>query len=257
MTWRDVTSIFTERRRPEGRLSCFSVTMRLTIRITPLVMSVLLTTVPLFGAAEEERWIPPSGDPSGAAIGYVVRERTPDRTRRDAPPDRVVETREQMEEAYQSGLEAYKAGRFAEAKIHFDRAVDVVLGSGLDLSEQPALRKAFDEIVREHLASCRALVFPGEEDFGLVPVEAQMAGRPVIAYGKGGALETVIDGATGLFFSEQAPDSLAEAIKRFEIIEEKFSPAKIRALAMRFDKQVFLDEFREFMAECLAKGKTR
>ena len=112
-------------------------------------MSVLLTTVPLFGAAEEERWIPPSGDPSGAAIGYVVRERTPDRTRRDAPPDRVVETREQMEEAYQSGLEAYKAGRFAEAKIHFDRAVDVVLGSGLDLSEQPALRKAFDEIVRD------------------------------------------------------------------------------------------------------------
>ncbi|MEE9516721.1 MAG: hypothetical protein V3V52_06435 [Candidatus Adiutricales bacterium] len=70
-------------------------------------------------------------------------------------------------------------------------------------------------------------------------------------------METVIDGATGLFFSEQAPDSLAEAIKRFEIIEEKFSPAKIRALAMRFDKQVFLDEFREFMAECLAKGKTR
>jgi glycosyltransferase involved in cell wall biosynthesis len=114
-----------------------------------------------------------------------------------------------------------------------------------------------DEVVCEHLTSCRALVFPGEEDFGLVPVEAQMAGRPVIAYGKGGALETVIDGATGLFFSEQTPDSLAEAIKRFEIIEEKFSPEKIRALAMRFDKQVFLDEFKEFMAECLAKGKTR
>ena len=114
-----------------------------------------------------------------------------------------------------------------------------------------------DEVVHGHLASCRALIFSGEEDFGLVPVEAQMAGRPVIAYGKGGALETVIDGATGLFFSEQTPDSLADAINRFEDIEEKFSPEKIRALAMRFDKQIFLAEFKEFMAECLAKGKTR
>lgn len=65
------------------------------------------------------------------------------------------------------------------------------------------------------------------------------------------------NGATGLFFSEQNPDSLADVIIRFEVMEEKFSPEKIRALAMRFDKQVFLKEFKEFMAECLAKGKTR
>jgi len=85
-----------------------------------------------------------SGDPAVP----VGRETTPDRTRRESVPTQVREIREQMEEAYQAGLEAYQAGRFDEAKEHFDRAVDLVLSSDVDLSAQPALKKAFDEMVR-------------------------------------------------------------------------------------------------------------
>ena len=86
-----------------------------------------------------------SGDP---AVPVGARETTPDRTRRESVPTHVREIREQMEEAYQAGLEACQAGRFDEAKEHFDRAVDLVLSSDVDLSVQPALKKAFDEMVR-------------------------------------------------------------------------------------------------------------
>ncbi|HXH27413.1 MAG TPA: LysM peptidoglycan-binding domain-containing protein, partial [Candidatus Polarisedimenticolia bacterium] len=74
---------------------------------------------------------------------------TPDRTRREPPSERVREVREQMDEAYQTGLDAYRAGRFDEAKEYFDRAVDVVLSSDIDLGSEPALRKAFDEMVKD------------------------------------------------------------------------------------------------------------
>lgn len=70
--------------------------------------------------------------------------------------------------------------------------------------------------LQHHFARCRALIFPGEEDFGIVPVEVQAAGRPVIAYGKGGALETVKDGETGILFPDCSADGLAEGIERFE-----------------------------------------
>jgi membrane-bound lytic murein transglycosylase D len=87
-------------------------------------------------------------DSGGAAVPVVARETTPDRTWRESVPAHVRAVREQMEEAYQAGLEAYQAGRFDEAKEHFDRAVDLVLTSDVDLSGQPALKKAFDEMVR-------------------------------------------------------------------------------------------------------------
>jgi peptidoglycan lytic transglycosylase D len=102
---------------------------------------------------------PPASKPAAAGqaadsasadrvVPVVARETTPDRTRRESVPQHVREVREQMEEAYQAGLEAYQAGRFDEAKEHFDRAVDLVLSSDVNLDEQPALKKAFDEIVR-------------------------------------------------------------------------------------------------------------
>ena len=87
----------------------------------------------------------------------------------------------------------------------------------------------------------RALVFTGEEDFGLTPLEAQACGRPVIALARGGALETVTDD-TGLFFSEQTPASLAEAVRRFEAWEERFEPAAARANARRFGLERFCKE---------------
>ncbi|HZH75498.1 MAG TPA: glycosyltransferase [Archangium sp.] len=85
----------------------------------------------------------------------------------------------------------------------------------------------------------RALIFTPEEDFGIVPLEAQASGRPVIAYGRGGALETVSP-HTGLFFDEQTPAALVEAVRRFEAWEPQFRPADARAQAERFSRATFL-----------------
>ncbi len=112
-------------------------------------------------------------------------------------------------------------------------------------------------------AHCRALLFPGEEDFGIVPVEAQSFGRPVIAYGRGGALETVIglspedscapETATGVFFAGQETESMAEAIRTFESVETRFDPHFIRSNVQRFDLSHFQSNMRQFVAQCLAE----
>lgn len=99
-------------------------------------------------------------------------------------------------------------------------------------------RLPFDALRRAY-AECRALIFPAEEDFGLVPVEANASGRPVIAYGGGGAGETIIDGATGLFFREQTVDALVDAVERFEAWHPHFDPAAAMANARRFAPEVF------------------
>lgn len=117
-------------------------------------------------------------------------------------------------------------------------------------------------------ADCKALVFPGEEDFGMAMVEAQASGRPVIAFGKGGALEAVRGiqvtrlGAirpgrrrvpyTGVFFSEQTADSLARAVEAFESIEAHFDPEVIRSWAQRFDRPVFERGFLRCLQKVLA-----
>ena len=104
-----------------------------------------------------------------------------------------------------------------------------------------------DSVVRDHYARCRGLVFPGEEDFGLAPVEAQACGRPVIAYAAGGSLETVRDGETGVFFHAQTPASLLDAIDRFEKLD--FDPVRIRANAERFDVREFERRIRAVVDE--------
>jgi glycosyltransferase involved in cell wall biosynthesis len=81
--------------------------------------------------------------------------------------------------------------------------------------------------LRHFYARCRALIFPGEEDFGIVPIEVMASGRPVIAFGRGGARETVIPGQTGVFFDEQTPAAVARAIEEFEAIEDSFEPGRL------------------------------
>jgi len=93
--------------------------------------------------------------------------------------------------------------------------------------------------VRDHYARCRALVFPGTEDFGLVPVEAMASGRPVIALRRGGALETVVENETGVFFDEETPEALAAAVYRLEATEGQYSPSAIARHARQFDRSVF------------------
>jgi glycosyltransferase involved in cell wall biosynthesis len=99
-----------------------------------------------------------------------------------------------------------------------------------------------DEELRILYQNCRALIFPAEEDFGLTPVECMACGRPVVALGYGGAAETVVDGQTGVHFSEQTPQSLDAALDRFE--RSEISPAACRARAEEFDQQIFLAKIK-------------
>lgn len=119
-------------------------------------------------------------------------------------------------------------------------------------------------VVREKYRHCRAFLFPGEEDIGLTPIEAQASGRPVIAFGKGGVLETIVGAdpenggprqATGLFFYEQTVDSLVEAILTFETMARGFSPQFIRTHAERFDKRHFAEKMAKFVSTKLASHR--
>ena len=117
-----------------------------------------------------------------------------------------------------------------------------------------------DAVIRDHLRRCRALLFPGEEDFGIVPVEAQACGTPVIAFGCGGATETVIPPEhrrepTGLWFGEQTVESLAEAVNRFERRRGAFSPTAARRQALRFNAPRFADELLGYLAAVLQPAR--
>ena len=124
-----------------------------------------------------------------------------------------------------------------------------------------------DRELCEQYARCRALLFPGEEDFGLTPLEANVFGRPVIAYGRGGALETVLgfypdfpsapQESTGVFFSEQSAESLVEAIRAFESVEGRFSPTFIQAHAQRFSVARFKAAMTSFLAESLSQFRQK
>jgi glycosyltransferase involved in cell wall biosynthesis len=104
-----------------------------------------------------------------------------------------------------------------------------------------------EEAVAQLLAGARGFVCAAEEDFGIAIVEAQAAGCPVIAYKAGGALETVIDGVTGLFFPEQTAASLIDAIERFENLTHRFRSDDLVANAQRFSKARFTESFQEFV----------
>ena len=102
-----------------------------------------------------------------------------------------------------------------------------------------------DKIVNYYAARCRALLFPGEEDFGMAPLEANAAGRPVIAYRAGGAVETVVDGKTGVFFDQPNALALSEAIEQFESMH--WSQILLRRHAEKFDQNVFAFRVLQFL----------
>jgi glycosyltransferase involved in cell wall biosynthesis len=146
----------------------------------------------------------------------------------------------------------------------------VVIGTGQDeqrLRKTAGANACFlgwqpDEVIRDYLRRCRALLFPGEEDFGIVPVEAMACGAPVIAFGKGGATETVIPSGgrrepTGIFFEEQTVDCLCDAMLAFEAKRDEFTATAARRQALRFNAERFREELFAFVDDVLRAGRER
>lgn len=123
-----------------------------------------------------------------------------------------------------------------------------IIGEGRDRAALQSMAKPnieflgylSDEQTRQQMARCKAFIFPGEEDFGITPLEAMAAGRPVIAYGMGGALDTIEEGRTGVFFHEPTPDALAAATQRLDQLT--FDPYSLYRHAQRFGEDRFKQE---------------
>ena len=198
------------------------------------------------------------------AISHTVRRRIRDCYGRDAaviyPPvdtDFYTPSGQPREDFYLvvSALAPYKRFDLAvEACRRLGRRL-VVIGSGQELARLKAAagpQATFlgwqpDGVIRDHLRRAKALLFPGEEDFGIVPLEAQACGCPVIGFGRGGLTETVrplgtAPDPTGVFFAEQTPDSLIDALERFEAHADRFDPRDARRQALRFRRDRFETE---------------
>lgn len=134
----------------------------------------------------------------------------------------------------------------------------VVIGGGPNLEAYRKLANAnvtvmgyqpFD-VLKDKMQHAKAFVFAADEDFGMIPIEAQSCGTPVIAYGHGGSLETVNGGKTGLFFNEQTPEAIVEAVNKFEAMgSQPFAPADCRQWAEGFSEERFKREIKEFVEE--------
>jgi glycosyltransferase involved in cell wall biosynthesis len=156
-------------------------------------------------------------------------------------------------------LVSYKRPDLAVRAFNETKQKLMVIGGGEMLQEIRRLAgptievmgsQPFD-VLKYHYARCRALIFPGEEDFGMVPVEAMASGRPVVALGRGGATETVRDGVSGVFFAEQTIEAIAAAVARvsnFEVDSEK-----IAAHAEQFGKEQFFQKMRIHIDRLLAQ----
>lgn len=157
-------------------------------------------------------------------------------------------------------LVRYKRPDLAVEAFNRMKAKLVVIGQGEMLAELKKMAGPTVEILgsqpfeslQHHYARCKALIFPGEEDFGIVPLEAMASGRPVIAYGRGGATETVVPGRTGVFFDRQSVDSLTDAVERLERMP--FEPGDAVARAAEFSREIFKARFKAFVDDALAEA---
>ena len=165
-----------------------------------------------------------------------------------------------------SALVPYKRINLAVQTFSNIKRKLLIVGNGPELGNLRALASTYvtfvenasDDEVVEYMRKCSALIFPGEEDFGIVPLEAQACGKPVIAFAKGGALETVVglnqsqpkaSSATGVFFYEQNAESLCDAIQLFEEKSNMFDANKCRDNAIRFDHSVYKQTIQKFIED--------
>ncbi len=145
-----------------------------------------------------------------------------------------------------------------QALSQLDRPL-VVVGDGRDRAKLEELAgpsvtftgRLTDGQTAGMMARCRAFIFPGEDDFGIAPVQAMAAGRPVIAFAAGGALDTIVEGATGLYFRQPSVESLKTAVERFETLT--FQTSRIRRHAERFSRSIFEEQIREFVEQKTAR----
>jgi glycosyltransferase involved in cell wall biosynthesis len=158
-------------------------------------------------------------------------------------------------------LVSYKRPELAVRAFNDMKLKLVVIGGGEMLDELRRIAgptvtimgsQPFD-VLKQHYARCRALIFPGEEDFGMVPVEAMASGRPVIAFGRGGATETVAEGISGIFFTEQTAEAISAAVRRLAALE--IDSSKIAAHASQFGREQFLRKMRTHIDELMAARK--
>ncbi|MBU1136852.1 glycosyltransferase [Patescibacteria group bacterium] len=124
---------------------------------------------------------------------------------------------------------------------------EIALGNIKFLGWQP------DAIVKYYYQNCQALIFPGEDDFGIVPVEAMSFGKPALAYRKGGALETIIEGISGEFFNDLAIESLADGVRRLLLNLNNYSPLLIKKTVEKFSQERFETSIKEFVIQAAEK----
>ncbi|HEV8029138.1 MAG TPA: glycosyltransferase [Stellaceae bacterium] len=201
------------------------------------------------------------------ANSHNVAERIKKYYRRDAsviyPPVEMqgVDLHRRTEDFYLfvGQLVPYKGADVAIAAFNRMGKRLVVIGHGEDYQRLRKMSGPTVELVgwqdaatlQDYYARCKALVFVADEDFGMVPVEAMSAGRPVIAYGRGGALETVLPGKTGVLFESQTVDSLISAVDHFESVADTFDRTRIAAHAAAFSKTVFNAQMAETLGRWL------
>ena len=118
---------------------------------------------------------------------------------------------------------------------------------GMAKSNIEFLGRKEDSVVREYIQNCRALIFPGEEDFGITPVEAMAAGKPVLAYGVGGVLETVEAGKSGEFFDELTEKSMIDGLTQLMLNEKHYDHKVIRKIAEKFDESQFEEKMSKLI----------
>jgi len=153
---------------------------------------------------------------------------------------------------YAGELTQYKQPQLAIDAFNQSGRKLLVIGEGGMCDELKAVAKENIEFLgrlpfeqmKYHFSHCQALIFPGVEDFGIIPVEVMASGRPVVAFRAGGVLETVVEGKTGVFFDEQRPKALNAAVDRLEKDMDGFRPELIRAEAEKFSKDRFLESFQ-------------
>ena len=139
----------------------------------------------------------------------------------------------------------------------------VIIGQGRDRKRLEKMAKhnvkflgwRSDKIVRRYLQNCTAFIFPGEDDFGIAPVEAMLFGKPVLAYRKGGVTETVLEGITGEFFDDLATESLADGLRRLIMNIDNYSPLVIRKTAEKFSQERFEKAIKEFVIEVVENNR--